>query len=301
MKKTYSLMIHGGAGSVANKTSSLESIKKIVEKGEAMLRKGASSLDVVEKCVMLLENDPQFNAGRGSVLTHEGKVELDASIMNGSDLRAGAVAGVVGIKNPVTLAREVMDKSEFVFLVGKGAEKFALANNIAFEKPPYFITPQRKEQLMNTKKSNHMTLDHTIKDRKFGTVGAVALDLKGNLAAATSTGGLVNKNYGRVGDSPIIGAGCYADNETCAVSCTGYGEHFIRMVMAKTVSDIILYKKVSAQTASELAIKMLINKVKGLGGVIVVDKYGKIGKAYSTEGMIWGSVVKGGEVKAMLG
>ena len=301
MKKTYSLMIHGGAGAVANKASSLESIRKIVEKGEAMLRKGASSLDAVEKCVMLLENDPQFNAGRGCVLTHEGKAELDASIMNGKDLMAGAVAGVVGVKNPVALARKVLEKEEFVFLIGKGAEKFALANNLQFEKPSYFITKERVEQLKLTKKLGYVTLDHVTDEKKFGTVGAVALDLKGNLAAATSTGGLVNKKYGRVGDSPIIGAGCYADNETCAVSCTGYGEQYIRVVMAKTVSDLMLYKKVGAQKAAEMAIAILVKKVKGLGGVIVVDKMGRIGKAYSTQGMICGSVAKGGEVKVMLG
>ena len=276
------------------------SLRVILETGEKMLASGSPALDVVEQCVSMLEDDPLYNAGRGSVLNNRGKIEMDASIMNGQNLAAGAVAAVHSIKNPVRLARMVMDKSDHVMLIADGAMEFAREKGIISMPEEYFLTEERRLQWGKAIEENAVALDHNSsqnKNKKFGTVGAVAMDIFENLAAATSTGGLVNKKYGRVGDTPIIGAGVYADNETCAVSATGIGEHFIRTVLAKTISEIIHYKNVEAGEAAKMGIEYLVRKVEGIGGVIVIDKDGHFGSAFSTSTMIHGSVCEGGEIK----
>ena len=276
------------------------SLRAILETGEKMLTYGSPALDVVERCVSMLEDDPLYNAGRGSVLNNRGKVEMDASIMNGQSLAAGAVAAIHGIKNPVRLARMVMDKSCHVMLIADGAIDFAREKGIPTMPEEYFLTEERRFQWEKAAEENTVELDHNSphnKNKKFGTVGAVAIDTFGNLAAATSTGGLVNKKHGRVGDTPIIGAGVYADNETCAVSATGIGEHFIRTVLAKTISEIIRHQKVGASEAAKMGIEYLVQKVEGLGGVIVIDKNGHCGSAFSTPTMIHGSIYEGGEIK----
>lgn len=292
----YSLMIHGGAGLLKGIPDELQqsyhsSLKSILEAGKKMLQDGRCAFDVVEHCVMLLEEDPLFNAGRGSVLNEEGSVEMDAAIMDGATLKAGSVAGIRNVKYPIHLARLVMEQTEHVMLIGSGAHDFAKTQDIVFEDDAYFLTEHRKKQWEEAKKQNHVVLDHDTakpEEKKFGTVGAVARDSNGNLAAATSTGGIVNKKFGRVGDSPIIGAGVYADNRTCAVSATGYGEQFIRTVLSKTISDCIYFKGVNAQQAADEGIAYLVDSVKGLGGVIVIDSKGAQGCAFSTRGMIRG-------------
>lgn len=302
MKRKYSLMIHGGAGMSHNMDEYAPSIRTILETGEKMLASNCSALDVVEHCVALLEDEPLYNAGRGSVLNSRGEIEMDASIMSGYDLSAGAVAAVRGIKNPVCLARMVMEKSRHVMLIADGAMEFARENKVLAMSTEYFLTEERRSQWQKSVEEDAIVLDHSpsqVKNKKLGTVGAVAMDSLGNLAAATSTGGLVNKKYGRVGDTPIIGAGVYADNETCAISATGIGEHFIRTVLAKTISEIIRHKGVNASEAAKIGIKYLTQKVEGLGGVIVIDKDGHCGSAFSTPTMIHGSVVEGGKIKLL--
>jgi L-asparaginase / beta-aspartyl-peptidase len=302
-KKLYTLMLHGGSGPVADKGNTLPSILKVLKSGESLLQQGASAVEVVTHCVSLLEDDPLFNAGRGAVLNGKGKIDLDASVMSGIDMAAGAIAGVEGIKNPVQLARVVMEKSEHVLLIGRGAESFAKLHGIACESPEYFLTESRVAQWKAAKASNKVVLDHVDvhgTGNTFGTVGAVARDVSGNLAAATSTGGIVNKKYGRVGDTPLIGSGTYAEDGICAVSATGYGEQLMRTVIAKHIADIIRYQKVDAQTAAQLGIDYLVRAVKGLGGVIVIDAQGKCGQAYSTQGMIYGSVSNTQEPQAAL-
>lgn len=287
---SFTLMIHGGAGAVPNPRDYDASLTRILEEGKGMLSSGAHAIDVVEKCVVLLEDDSEFNAGRGSVLTETGTVEMDAAVMDGRDMRAGSVAGIQNIRNPISLARLVMDRSEHVMLIGEGAMRFARDNNVRFEAPDYFLTEKRLKQLEEAKSKSKVVLDHSdiVGEKKMGTVGAVARDTHGNLAAATSTGGITNKKYGRVGDSPIIGAGVYAENEICAVSCTGYGEQFIRTVLAKTVADILRYKKVSAKEAAQEAIAYLTRTVKGIGGFILIDSLGEPAAAMSTEKMLHG-------------
>lgn len=293
MKSKFVLMIHGGCGELTDfqAKDKLSRLPKILQKGKAMLDSGKPAIKVVEYCVSLLENDPLFNAGRGSVLNEDGVIELDAAIMDGQTLSAGAVAGVKNIQNPIKLARAIMKESKYVMLIGEGASKFAKIKKIKFKPQDYFLTGERIEQWKAAKASSKQVLDHSIiseNDKKYGTVGAVAIDIYNNLAAATSTGGIVNKRFGRVGDTPIIGAGTFADNETCAVSATGFGEQFIQTVLAKTISDIIYYKKVDAQKAAELGIEYLVRKVRGKGGVIVVDHKGNFGSAFSTPKMIRG-------------
>ena len=300
MKIKYSLIIHGGAGMSWNMEEYSPSLRAILEIGEKMLASGSSALDVVERCVSLLEDDPLYNAGRGSVLNNKGKIEMDASIMNGKSLVAGSVAAIYGIKNPVCLARMVMNESCHVMLIADGAMEFAREKGLPIMPEEYFLTENRRLQWEKAIEENVIELDHNSsqnKNKKFGTVGAVAIDAFGNLAAATSTGGLVNKKYGRVGDTPIIGAGVYADNETCAVSATGIGEHFMRTVLAKTISEIIRHQKVDASEAAKIGIKYLVQKVGGLGGVIVIDKKGHCGSAFSTPTMIHGSVREGKDIK----
>jgi beta-aspartyl-peptidase (threonine type) len=305
-KDTYSLMVHGGAGALDNvrdnKTALryLESIRTVLEHGRVVMELGGSALQAVEACASLLEDDPVFNAGCGSVLNENGKVEMDAAIMDGRDLSAGAVAAVDNIANPVQLARLVMTKSEHVMLIAEGAMRFA--DHCGMERVPedYFYTPERVEQLHEARLRHKIMLDHDdteedSEDQKYGTIGAIARDTAGNLAAATSTGGIVNKRMGRVGDSPIVGAGVYADNETCAVSATGFGEDFMRSVISKTVSDFIFMKAMDAHGATTAGIEYLTRKVQGRGGIIVIDNDGNCAKGFTTKKMIHGWIEKSGE------
>jgi L-asparaginase / beta-aspartyl-peptidase len=309
MSNPYSLMIHGGAGALedlkyeASESDFNQSILTVLEQGRQRLEKGDSALDVVEYCASLLEDDKLYNAGRGSVLNADGKVEMDAALMRGSDLAAGAVACIANIKNPISLARLVLDRGEHVLLVGEGAIEFAKFCEIDTYPDDYFITESRIKQLAEAQVSGRMTLDHErIKpSQKLGTIGAVARDIHGNLAAATSTGGLVNKRWGRVGDTPIVGAGVFADNETCAVSATGYGEQFLRTVFAKTISDFVQFRQMDAQAAAQAGIDYLVAKVNGEGGVIVIDNAGHCAAAQSTSGLIRGWIELGGESQCKLG
>ncbi|MGA7936195.1 MAG: isoaspartyl peptidase/L-asparaginase family protein [Kovacikia sp.] len=309
MSKSYSLMIHGGAGALedlkyeASEAEFRQSITAILEQGRQRLEKGDGALDVVEHCVMLLEDDRLYNAGRGSVLNAEGKVEMDAALMNGRDLRAGAVACIKQIKNPIALARHVLEQGDHVMLVGAGALEFAQFCQMETYPEHYFITEARLKQLAEAQAAGRITLDHErIKpSQKLGTVGAVARDIQGNLAAATSTGGLVNKRWGRVGDTPVVGAGVFADNETCAVSATGYGEQFLRTVLAKTISDFVQFRGMDADAAAKAGIEYLVAKVNGEGGVIVIDRAGRCAAAQSTSGLIRGWIEMGGETHCILG
>lgn len=306
MSGQYSIMVHGGAGALDNvkddKTAIryLESLRRILEHGREVMILGGSALQAAEACASLLEDDPVFNAGCGSVLNEHGKVEMDAAIMDGRDLSAGAVAAVDNIANPIQLARRVMTESEHVMLIAEGAMRFA--DHCGMERVPenYFFTPDRLKQLEEARLKNKIMLDHDdtnedSEDQKYGTIGAIAMDPQGNLAAATSTGGIVNKRMGRVGDSPIVGAGVYADNETCAVSATGYGEDFMRTVIAKTISDFILMKDMDAEQATLAGIDYLGRKVAGRGGVIVIDKNGNCSSGFTTKKMIHGWIEHGGK------
>jgi beta-aspartyl-peptidase (threonine type) len=248
--------------------------------GDSVLRNGGSALDAVELTIHILENSPLFNAGKGAVFTHIGTNELDASIMCGKDLNAGAVAGVNDIKNPISAARKVMENSEHVMLSGKGASQFAQQQGIAIVDTSYFFTADRWNYLQ---KILNMEREMTQTDRH-GTVGCVALDKNGNLAAGTSTGGMTNKKYGRIGDSPIIGAGTYANNNTCAVSCTGHGEYFIRLGIARDLSAIMEYQTIGINQASDIVLEKLTN-INGSGGFIALDKYGNRAMKMNTSGM----------------
>jgi beta-aspartyl-peptidase (threonine type) len=303
---SYSLMVHGGAGALDNVSDDktavryLESIRNTLEHGREILKLGGSALQAVEACASLLEDDPVFNAGCGSVLNEDGKVEMDAAIMDGRDLSAGAVAGVSNIANPVQLARLVMSESEHVLLIAEGAMRFAGHCGMKHVPEHYFHTPDRVEQLKQARLRHKVMLDHDdteadSEDQKYGTIGAIARDPQGNLAAATSTGGVVNKRMGRVGDSPIVGAGVYADNETCAVSATGYGEDFMRSVISKTISDFMFMQGLQAVEATAAGIDYLTRKVGGRGGVIVIDRDGSCASGFTTKKMIHGWIEHGGE------
>lgn len=291
--KPYSIVIHGGAGTLVKglMTAELEAkykaaLQKALEAGYAILEKEGSALDAVEVSVKYLEDTPLFNAGRGAVFTAEGTHEMDAALMDGSDLKAGAVSLVTGIKNPISLARDVLQNSHHVFLAGEGAMEFAKGNGHAIMPPDYFYDEVRYQQWQGIKDSTTFQLDHSVKkDGKFGTVGAVACDSYGNVAAATSTGGMTNKKWGRVGDSPMIGAGTYANNATCAISCTGSGEYFIRGVVAYDVSCLMEYKGLNLREATSEVIHNRILKIGGDGGLIAVDAKGNIAMPFNTEGM----------------
>lgn len=291
--KKISLAIHGGAGTLVRgmMTPDKESLYKAVLKsalnrGYMLLESGASAVEAVEVSVKELEDSHLFNAGKGSVFTSEGKHEMDASIMDGKTLNAGAVSLVSGIKNPISLARDVMEKSDHVFLASNGAMQFADKLKYPLEDEKYFYDELRFQQWQELRGTEGFQLDHSAnKDSKFGTVGAVACDGFGNLAAATSTGGMTNKRYGRVGDSPMIGAGNYANNKTCAVSCTGSGEYFIRGVVAYDLSCLMEYKNLSLQDAAEELIQNRLLKLGGDGGLIAVDALGNISMPFNTEGM----------------
>lgn len=306
----YVLVIHGGAGTIlrSQRTPELEqrykvALEQALSVGQAILEKGGKALDAVEASVRVLEDNPLFNAGKGAVFTHDGRNELDAAIMDGRTLAAGSVAGVTIIRNPITAARAVMEKSEHVLLSGKGAEQFAKEQGLECVDPSYFYTPERwrslqralerdsvkqlKQVAMFNKGADELEL---IKKDRYGTVGAVALDMQGNLAAATSTGGMNNKKWGRIGDAPIIGAGTYANNATAAISCTGWGEYYIRLVMAKTICDQLEYANRTLQEATQEMVMEKLPKLGGDGGLIAVDKNGNIAMPFCTEGMYRGFV-----------
>ncbi len=293
---TFSIAIHGGAGTLVKGMMTPEkeiaykqALQKALDCGYTILENGGTAVDAVEKAVKALEDSHLFNAGKGSVFTATGSHEMDASIMDGKTLDAGAVTLITGIKNPVSLAREVMEKSEHVFLASEGAMQFAKANGYELETTDYFYDKLRHQQWLAIKDTDNFQLDHSAqKDSKFGTVGAVACDKSGNIAAATSTGGMTNKRYGRVGDSPMIGAGNYANNKTCAVSCTGSGEFFIRGVVAYDVSCLMEYKGLSLEAASNEVINKRILEIGGDGGLIAVDAQGTIAMPFNTEGMYRG-------------
>lgn len=291
--ETIALALHGGAGTIIKESitadqeqSYLKAMQDALNKGYQLLEVGKSSLDAVEIVVAHLEDCPLFNAGKGSVFTSLGTHEMDASIMDGSNLQAGAVSAISGVKNPVKLARLVMEESGHVFLSGQGAEEFAHEMVCDFQPPSYFYDEFRYKQWQEIKGTNIVQLDHSkTKEGKFGTVGAVALDKYGNVAAATSTGGMTNKKFGRVGDSPMIGAGNYANNATCAVSCTGSGEFFIRGVVAYDVSCLMEYKNLNLAEACQEVIHRRLPKIGGDGGLIALDAKGNITLAFNTEGM----------------
>lgn len=290
---TFSIAIHGGAGTLVKgmMTPALEAkykaaLQLALDAGYKVLENNGTATEAVEKAVVVLEDSPLFNAGKGSVFTATESHEMDASIMDGKTLNAGAVSLITGIKNPVSLARDVMEKSEHVFLAGAGAMQFAKELDYKLQDASYFYDELRHNQWLEIKDTDSFQLDHAKKkDSKFGTVGAVACDKDGNIAAATSTGGMTNKKWGRVGDSPMIGAGNYANNKTCAISCTGSGEFFIRGVVAYDVACLIEHKEMSLEAAANEVINKRILEIKGDGGLIAVDTKGNIAMPFNTEGM----------------
>ncbi|MBV6424974.1 MAG: Isoaspartyl peptidase [Steroidobacteraceae bacterium] len=294
----YSIAIHGGAGTLprALMTSSQESayragLAAALDAGYAVLDLGGTSLDAVTAAVRMLEDDPLFNAGRGAVLTHEGTVELDASIMDGRTLAAGAVAGVRHVRNPVDLARAVMEHSPHVMLIGAGAEEFALASGMALVPNDHFLTDTRKAQLGRVLAGDARPANEL---SALGTVGAVARDRAGNLAAATSTGGMTGKRHGRVGDTPIIGAGTYADNAVCAVSATGHGEYFIRAAVAHDICARVAYSGLTLAAAADAVVLDRLQKMGGEGGIIAIDAQGGVVTSFNSEGMFRGARTSGG-------
>lgn len=301
----FSLAIHGGAGTLVKgqmtaekETAYKKALELALDKGFALLRGGASAVDAVAKAVAVLEDSPLFNAGKGSVFTAHGTHEMDASIMYGKTLDAGAVSLIYGIKNPIALARDVMEKSDHIFLAGEGAMEFARSLKYNLEDASYFFDEFRYQQWQDIKGTDNFQLDHSVKkESKFGTVGAVACDQYGNIAAATSTGGMTNKRFGRVGDSPMIGIGNYANNKTCAVSCTGSGEFFIKAVVAYDVSCLMEYKGLSLSEAASEVINKRLLEIGGDGGLIAVDIHGNIAMPFNTEGMYRGSRTSFGEKK----
>lgn len=298
----YALAIHGGAGTILKENMTTEKekayveiLQKALDVGEAILKSGGSSANAVEATVQVMENSELFNAGKGAVYTHEGMHELDASFMDGKSGNAGAVAGVKTIKNPIRLARIVMDSSVHVLLSGAGADEFGKEMGLDLVENSYFDSEFRRMQLEKVQGKTQAFLDHDIKDEKFGTVGAVALDKDGNLAAATSTGGMTNKRYGRIGDSPITGAGTYANNATCAVSCTGHGEYFIRNVVAYDVSARMEYLNESLEEASNFIVNEKLANQNASGGLIAVDKNGNVSLPFNSAGMYRGFVKENGD------
>jgi beta-aspartyl-peptidase (threonine type) len=311
-KEQFALVIHGGAGTILKKnmtpekeaayTTVLENALKI---GHTILENGGSSLDAVEQTIHVLENSPLFNAGKGAVFTHAETNELDASIMDGKDLNAGAVAGITRIKNPISAARKVMEKSPHVMLSGKGAEQFAAAQQLTLVDPAYFYTEKRfktlkrvqeKEKTQVNPDSTLTFYDSEIKDAKYGTVGCVALDKNGNIAAGTSTGGMTNKRWGRIGDAPIIGSGTYANNKTCGVSSTGHGEYFIRAQVAYDISALMEYKGLSLADAAKEVVQKKLKNMGGTGGIIALDTQGNIVMEFNTAGMYRASIDTNGTI-----
>lgn len=294
----FGIAIHGGAGTIkkANMTPekeerSFKALRKALYAGYQILKMGGSSIDAVEAAVNSMEDEGFFNAGKGAVYTNQGNHELDAAIMCGKTLKAGAVSAVKHVMNPVTLCKKIMEDNRFVFLTGEGAEEFALLNDVPLVPNSYFSTQYRLEQFRLAQEADVVSLDHDdAEDKKYGTVGAVALDVNGNLAAATSTGGLTNKVFGRVGDTPIIGAGTYANNDSCAVSCTGKGEFFIKHVVANSISCLMKYKGLSLKEAYNEVLNQNFFEEGGRGGFIAIDKNGNIELPFNTEGMYRGFI-----------
>jgi beta-aspartyl-peptidase (threonine type) len=314
----YVMVIHGGAGTILKSQMTPEKEKAYkaaltlaLETGYRRIKAGESSINAVEAAVRIMEDSPLFNAGKGAVFTNEGKNELDAAIMDGNTLMAGSVAGVTTIRNPVSAARAVMEKSEHVMMVGRGAEKFAAQAGLEIVDPIYFWTKERWEGLQKAKRQDSIKAKEGVgdkkslklgtenRDNKFGTVGAVALDKQGHLAAATSTGGMTNKKYGRVGDAPLIGIGTYA-NKLVGISCTGWGEFFIRNVVAHDVAALMEYKN---QTVEEAASEVVMKKVPALGGdggLIALDKDGNVSMPFNTAGMYRGTVTSDGKIEVFI-
>ena len=294
------LVIHGGAGTINRKNMTPErekeyraALEQALRTGQAVLARGGSSLDAAEATVRFMEDNPLFNAGKGAVFTHEGKNELDAAIMDGKTKKAGSVAGVTIIRNPITAARAVMEKSKHVMMTGRGAELFATKMGLEVVDPSYFWTERRwkalQEELLKEQSEKPQAALAVADENRFGTVGAVALDQSGNLAAATSTGGTTNKMYGRIGDAPIIGAGTYADNETCAVSATGAGEFFIRWTVAYDIAALMKYRGLTVQQAADQVVNKTLKAVPGAeGGVIALDAKGNFAMPFNSEGMYRG-------------
>jgi beta-aspartyl-peptidase (threonine type) len=299
---TFTLAIHGGAGTILKEDMTpeleaayLEALENALNAGFAVLEEGGTSVNAIKAAIVVLEDNVLFNAGRGSVFTKKGVQEMDAAIMDGKSLDAGAVTGVRNVRNPIELAMEVMRNSNHVFLSGKGANDFAIKQGIKLEPDEYFFSQFRYDQWKAIRDSDTYSLDHThqrleelMRDKKFGTVGAVACDKDGNLAAATSTGGMTNKKYGRIGDSPLIGCGTYANNKTCAISCTGHGEMFIRSVAAYDVSCLMEYKGMSLSEAMNEVVNKKLVAIGGEGGMIGVDTKGNASLLFNSAGMYRG-------------
>ena len=313
--ENFGIVIHGGAGTILkeNMSDSLEQaykakLEEAIRTGHEILANGGTAIEAVQRTINIMENSPLFNAGKGAVFTNEGKNELDASIMEGKTLNAGAVSGVTTVKNPINLAWEVMENSEHVMLSGKGAEQFAKERNLEIVNPEYFYTENRFKSLERLKERNSekTELDHDgktafvdpfIKDSKFGTVGCAALDKNGNLAAGTSTGGMTNKKWGRIGDAPIIGAGTYANNKTAAISATGWGEFFIRGVVAYDISALMEYKEMSLAEAAKEVIQNKNPQLGGNGGIIAIDHQGNVSMEFNTAGMYRAKMNKEGDLE----
>lgn len=289
----YAMVIHGGAGTILKENMTedqeqqyLKAMNTALDIGQKILSNGGTSEDAVVETIKFMENSPLFNAGKGAVFTHSGKNELDASIMHGENLNAGAVGGVTTLKNPITAAQAVMNNSKHVFMVGKGAEEFSKTQNLEMTEPEYFKTERRWQNLQNAlKKEKEIGHIEENPDYKYGTVGAVALDTAGNIVAGTSTGGMTNKKFNRIGDSPVIGAGTYADNKTCGVSCTGHGEFFIRYAVAYDVSAMMAYTGKSVSESADVIVNKKLKKAGGSGGLIALDKYGNVAMPFNTPGM----------------
>lgn len=314
--KKYVMVIHGGAGNILKKNMTAvkeaaytQALTLALQKGYEQIMSGKTSVDAIQAAIIILEDSPLFNAGKGAVFTHEGRNELDAAIMYGSTLAAGAVAGVTIVKNPISAARLVMEKSGHVMLAGSGADKFAAAAGLEIVDPSYFWTKESwasfqgvlkadsvKQAQGNMKSMNRGAVNN---DSKFGTVGAVALDKAGNLAAGTSTGGMTNKKFGRIGDAPIIGAGTYANNKTAAISCTGWGEFYIRSVAAYDVSALMEYSRMKVAAASKTVLGK-IQKLGGTGGLIALDKNGNVATPFNTSGMYRGMISEDGKVEVYM-
>lgn len=293
----FTIAIHGGAGTILRKnmtktleSSYLQGLEEALHAGYASLERGGSALDAVRAAVVSMEDNILFNAGKGSVFAKDGSQEMDAAIMDGKSLMAGSVSAVKNIRNPIELAYAIMTKSEHVMLSGPGASEFAQTQKIKTEKDKYFFSQQRHDQWKQMQKKGGSELDHNVivPEKRYGTVGAVACDKDGNIAAATSTGGMTNKQWGRIGDSPIIGAGTYANNKTCAISCTGHGEPFIRAVTAYDVSCLMEYKGMTLEEAMHLVVHDKLLKLEGEGGMIGVDAKGNAAMMFNSEGMYRG-------------
>ncbi len=300
----YAMVIHGGAGTLLKdkmteqqKTDYIKALNAALDIGERILADGGTSLDAVENTIRYMEDSPLFNAGKGAVFTNAGTNEMDASIMIGSDLQAGAIGGVGRIKNPISGARAVLEHSEHVMMVGIGAETFAERQNVTLVDSSYFFTQRRWDSLQRIKNKETTELSESDDlDKKHGTVGAVALDKEGNIVAGTSTGGMTNKRYNRIGDSPIIGAGTYANNKTCGVSCTGHGEFFIRYAVAHDISSVMEYTGASVVEAGDLVINNKLKDIGATGGAIILDNKGNVAMPFNTSGMYRGYTKPGERV-----